>query len=222
MGQKVNPIGFRIGVVLNWPSRWYSRDKKVYAANLLQDCQIRSYLKKSYGYAGIAKVEIERPGPGGRARDIGLIIHVARPGLIIGRRGSELSNMESELERMTGQTVDIRVMEISSPTLSAQLVAEGISDQLRKRTSYKRVMKRAIEMAHEAGAKGIKIQMSGRLGGAEMSRTEHIIDGKLPLQTIDANIDFGFTEARTPQGHIGVKVWIYKGLFSDRNEGDEE
>lgn len=208
MGQKVLPPGFRVGVVQDWRSHWYAREKRLYASNVVQDFRIRDFIRKKYAYAGIARVEVERPG---RGKDLGIVIHVARPGLIIGRRGAELANMEADLQRMTDQTVDIRVKEVSAPALDAYLVAEGIAGQLRKRSSFKRTMKRAVELARQAGAEGVKVQLSGRLGGSEMARREHLISGKLPLQTIIADIDFGFTEAPTSQGNIGVKVWIYKG-----------
>jgi small subunit ribosomal protein S3 len=207
MGQKVCPIGFRLGITQNWRSRWYA-DKKNFGKLLVEDQKIRKYIKKNYRFAGIPKVEIER------TRDEGakIIIYSARPGLIIGRKGSEIEKLKSGIEKIVEKSVDIKIQEVDRPELEAQLVAESIAEQLQKRAAYRRTIKKSVESTMGLGAKGIKVQVSGRLGGAEIARTEGATKGSIPLHTIRANIDYGFAESMTTYGTIGVKVWIYKGL----------
>lgn len=221
MGQKVNPIGFRVGVVLGWKSRWYA-SKQDYAGLLIEDFKIRKFIKNhpkksQYRQAGIDRIEIER------TRDeVKVVLFVARPGLIIGKKGQEIEILQEELQNLTGRRINLKVEEVGRPELQAQLVAEDIAEQLQKRASFRRAMKRTLEQSMEAGAKGIKIQLSGRLGGAEMSRCEKQIAGSLPLSTIRANIDYGFTEALTAQGHIGVQVWVNKGMFTGSDDNGDD
>ena len=207
MGQKVCPIGFRLGITQNWRSRWYA-DKKEFGKLLVEDQKIRKFIKKNYRFTGIPKVEIER------TRDEGakIIIYSARPGLIIGRKGSEIEKLKSGIEKIVEKGVDIKIQEVDRPELEAQLVAESIAEQLQKRAAYRRTIKKSVESTMGLGAKGIKVQVSGRLGGAEIARTEGATKGSIPLHTIRANIDYGFAESMTTYGTIGVKVWIYKGL----------
>ena len=221
MGQKVNPIGYRTGVMLGWKSRWYA-SKQDYSDLLIEDFKIRRFIKNhpkksQYRQAGIDRIEIER------TRDeVKVVLFVARPGLIIGKKGQEIEILQEELQNLTGRRINLKIEEIGRPELQAQLVAEDIAEQLQKRASFRRAMKRTLEQTMEAGAKGIKIQLSGRLGGAEMSRCEKQIAGALPLSTLMANIDYGFTEALTAQGHIGVQVWVNKGMFTGSdNNGDD-
>lgn len=213
MGQKVNPIGFRTGIMMGWKSQWYA-SKKEFADLLIEDYKIRKYIKDKpqYRNAGIDRIEIER------TRDeVKVKLHVARPGLIIGKKGQEVEQLQQELQDLIGRRVNLKIEEITRPYLHAQLVAEDIAQQLSKRASFRRTMKRAIEQVMEAGAKGVKVQLAGRLGGAEMARCEKQIAGSLPLSTLRAKIDYGFAEAPTQQGNIGVQVWINQGMF----EGDE-
>lgn len=213
MGQKVNPIGFRTGIMLDWKSRWYA-SKKEFAELLLEDRKIRKYVTTKYKFAGIPKVEIER------TRDeVKVVLHAARPGVIIGRKGQQVEQLQDELQQLVGRRINIKIEEISRPELQAHLVAEDIAEQLAKRASFRRTMKRAMETTMEAGAKGIKIELAGRLGGAEMARREKQISGSIPLSTLRAKIDYGFVEAMTAQGHIGVKVWINQGMFEDEDDG---
>ena len=219
MGQKVNPIGFRTGIVMGWKSRWYA-GKKEFAELLVEDQKIRAFIKKhptkqSYRQAGIDRIEIER------TRDeVRVILYVARPGLIIGKKGQEVEVLQEELQGLIGRRVNLKVEEVNRPEIYGQLVAEDIAQQLMKRSSFRRTMKRAIDTSMDAGAKGIKIQMSGRLGGAEMARCEKGNAGALPLSTIQAKINYGFAEASTPQGNIGVQVWINQGSYAgDGNDG---
>ena len=206
MGQKVNPHGLRVGVIKNWSSRWYAPDEK-FGDILVQDYNIREYLKKNLIAAGVPEVEIERDNTG----KVTVYIHCAKPGLVIGKAGSEIEKLKSELSKLAGTTVSVNVIEVKPIELSAQLVAENISSQLERRISFRRAMKQAIRNTMRVGAKGIKISVSGRLGGAEIARTEHYHEGTIPLQTLRADIDYGFWEANTTYGKIGVKVWIYKG-----------
>ncbi len=207
MGQKVNPIAFRTGVMIGWKSRWYA-SKKEFADLLIEDFKIRKYIKGKYRHAGIPKIEIER------TRDeVKVILFSARPGVIIGRKGQAVEALQGELQDLVGRRINIKIEEISRPEIHAQLVAEDISDQLTRRSSFRRTMKRALEQTMEAGAKGIKVQLAGRLGGAEMARREKQIAGSIPLSTLRAKIDYGFTEAKTAQGHIGVQVWVNQGDF---------
>jgi small subunit ribosomal protein S3 len=207
MGQKVCPIGFRLGITQNWRSRWYA-DKKKFGKLLVEDQNIRKYIKKNYRFTGIPKVEIER------TRDEGakIIIYSARPGLIIGRKGSEIEKLKNGIEKIVEKSVDIKIQEVDRPELEAQLVAESIAEQLQKRAAYRRTIKKSVESTMGLGAKGVKVQVSGRLGGAEIARAEGATKGSIPLHTIRANIDYGFAESMTTYGTIGVKVWIYKGL----------
>ena len=205
MGQKVNPHGLRVGVIKDWDSRWFAKDED-FGDTLVCDYKIRKYLKEKLKTAGVPKVEIERTGAG-----VKVLIHCAKPGIVIGRGGSEIEKLRAALEKMTGKSVSVNVVEIKSPDLNAQLVAEAISEQLEKRVAFRRAMKQAIGRTMRMGAKGIKISVSGRLGGAEIARSEHYHEGTIPLQTLRADIDYGFWEANTTYGKIGVKVWIYKG-----------
>jgi small subunit ribosomal protein S3 len=209
MGQKVNPIGFRTGIMIGWKSRWYA-SKKEYADLLIEDHKIRKYIMEKYKFAGIPRIEIER------TRDeVKVILHAARPGVIIGRKGQQVDQLQDELQNLVGRRINIKIEEIARPELQAHLVAEEIAEQLAKRASFRRCMKRAMETTMEAGAKGIKIQLSGRLGGSEMARCEKANAGSLPLSTLRAKIDYGFTEAMTPQGHIGVQVWVNQGMYNE-------
>ena len=206
MGQKVNPHGLRVGVIKNWDSRWFAADEK-FGDILVSDYNIREFLKKKLFLAGIPKIEIERDNTG-RVR---VFIHCAKPGMVIGRGGSEIDGLKAQLEAMTGAPVAVNVVEVKPVDMDAQLVAESIAAQLEKRVAFRRAMKQAIGRTMRLGAKGIKITVSGRLGGAEIARSEHYHEGTIPLQTIRADIDYGFWEANTTYGKIGVKVWIYKG-----------
>jgi small subunit ribosomal protein S3 len=213
MGQKVNPIGFRTGIMIGWKSRWYA-PKKEFAELLIEDFKVRKYIKEKYRVAGIPKIEIER------TRDeVKVILHAARPGIIIGRKGQQVEQLQEDLQRLVGRRINIKIEELSRPEFYAQLVAENVADQLGKRASFRRTIKRAMEQTMETGAKGIKIQLAGRLGGAEMARREKQISGSIPLSTLRAKIDYGFTEAKTAQGHIGVQVWINQGTYEDKNDG---
>ncbi len=204
MGQKVHPIGFRVGIYKDWSSRWYG--EKNYSIFLHEDLKIRKYVKKRLFHAGIARIEIERTSDKAR-----VIIHTARPGLVIGRRGAEVDVMKKELVAQTGRDINIDIIEIRKPDLEAQLVAENITTQLERRVSFRRAMKKAVTSSMRMGAKGIKITCGGRLGGAEIARTEWYREGRVPLHTLRADIDYGVAEARTTYGIIGVKVLIYKG-----------
>ncbi len=205
MGQKVNPNGFRVGVIKNWNSRWFTKDN-VFGDTLVEDYNLRKYLKKTLYSAGVPKIEIERD-----ASKVRIHIHCAKPGMVIGRNGSEIEKLREKCQKMLGKPVIINIVEVKSPDLDATLVAENIAAQLEKRVSFRRALKMSIGRAMKLGAKGIKTQVSGRLGGAEIARTEHYHEGTIPLQTIRADIDYGFAEANTTYGRIGVKVWIYKG-----------
>lgn len=205
MGQKVHPIGFRIGVIKDWEGRWFAR-KKDYADLILEDIKVRKYVKKRLYASGIGKIEIERA-----ANRVKVTIHTARPGMVIGRQGTEVEVIRKELEKLTGKQVQLNIAEIKVPELNAQLVAENVAFQLERRTSFRRAMKQAIGRAMKLGAQGVKVGVSGRLMGAEIARTEGYSEGKVPLHTLRADIDYGFAEANTTYGKIGVKVWIYKG-----------
>jgi small subunit ribosomal protein S3 len=215
MGQKVNPIAFRTGIMIGWKSRWYA-SKQDFSTLLLEDAKIRKFIKHhpsktQYRSAGIDRIEVER------TRDeVKVVLFVARPGLIIGKKGQEVEILQEELQNLTGRRVNLKIEEISRPEIMAQLVAEEIATQLAKRSSFRRTMKRAIETTMDAGARGIKIQLAGRLGGSEMARCEKATAGSLPLSTLRAKIDYGFTEASTAQGNIGVQVWVNQGMY----EGD--
>ncbi|HEV8024251.1 MAG TPA: 30S ribosomal protein S3 [Candidatus Nanopelagicales bacterium] len=209
MGQKINPHGFRLGITTDFTSRWFADDVKKgqrYRDYVEEDVKIRKLLSQGMERAGIAKVEIERT----RER-VRVDIHTARPGIVIGRRGAEADRIRGELEKLTGKQVQLNILEVKNPESEAQLVAQGIAEQLSSRVSFRRAMRKGMQSAMKAGAKGIRVQVSGRLGGAEMSRTEFYREGRVPLHTLRADIDYGFYEARTTFGRIGVKVWIYKG-----------
>ena len=205
MGQKVNPHGFRVGVIKDWDSRWFVNDA-AFGDTLVEDYKIRKFLKKSLYAAGVPQIEIERD-----ALKVRIHIHCAKPGLVIGRGGAEIEKLRATLQKMLGKTVLINIVEVKQPDLNAQLVAENIASQLERRISFRRAMKQSIGRTMKLGAKGIKTTVSGRLGGAEIARTESYHEGTIPLQTIRADIDYGFAEASTTYGRIGVKVWIYKG-----------
>ena len=206
MGQKVNPHGFRVGVIKDWDSRWYARDDKV-GDLIVEDYKIRQYLKKTLYSAGIARIEIERDNA-----KVKIIIYSSRPGVIIGKGGEDIERLRKTVEGMIGKTVaPLSIVEIRSPDLNAQLVAENIAQQLEKRISFRRAMKQAMQRATRLGAKGIKVTCGGRLGGAEIARSESYHEGTIPLQTLRADIDYGFAEANTTYGKVGCKVWIYKG-----------
>ena len=205
MGQKINPTGLRIGVIKDWESRWYS-NPNTFGDTLVEDYELRKYLLKTLAPASVPKVEIERD-----AKRVRITIHCAKPGMVIGRGGAEIEKLKAVCEKKLGKKVSLNIVEIKQPDLDAQLVAENIAAQLEKRVSYRRALKLAIGRTMRLGAKGIKAQVSGRLGGAEIARTENYHEGTIPLQTIRADIDYGFAEADTTYGIIGVKVWIYKG-----------
>jgi small subunit ribosomal protein S3 len=204
MGQKVNPHGFRLGITTDFKSRWYA--DKLYKDYIKEDVAIRKMLTQGMERAGISKVEIER------TRDrVRVDVHTARPGIVIGRRGAEADRLRSNLEKLTGKQIQFNILEVKNPELDAQLVAQAVAEQLSSRVSFRRAMRKSMQSTMKAGAKGIKIQCGGRLGGAEMSRSEFYREGRVPLHTLRANVDYGFFEARTTFGRIGVKVWIYKG-----------
>ncbi len=205
MGQKVHPVGYRLGIVRDWESRWYS-GRKDYAEKLHEDLKLREWISKRWSHAGISKIEIERIG-----KVIRFTIWTARPGVVIGKGGTEIQKVREEIQELTGNKVMINVQEIKNPDREAQIVAEGVASALVRRVSFRRAMKQSIFRAMKSGAEGIKIQCSGRLGGAEIARTEWYLEGRLPLSTLRADIDYGFAEARTLYGVIGVKVWINKG-----------
>ena len=205
MGQKVNPHGLRVGVIKNWDSRWFVEDKK-FGDTLVSDYQIRKYLKSELQKAGVPKIEIERD-----SHRVRVFIHCAKPGMVIGKGGAEIDRYKAQLEKMVGMPVALNVVEVKSPDLNAQLVAENIASQLENRVAFRRAMKMAIRNTMRLGAKGIKISCGGRLGGAEIAKTEHYHEGTIPLQTLRADIEYGFWEANTTYGKIGIKVWIYRG-----------
>jgi small subunit ribosomal protein S3 len=213
MGQKVHPTGFRTGITEPWKSRWYA-SKKDFKDLLLEDVKVRKFLKTKYRAAAIPKVEIER------TRDeVKVILHSARPGVIIGRKGQEVDRLQEELQELLGRRVNLKVEEVGHPEVQAQLIAEDIADQLTKRAAFRRTLKRALETTMGAGARGVKIQLAGRLGGAEMSRCEKAIAGSMPLSTLRAKIDYGFCEAPTAQGNIGIQVWVNQGMYEETGDG---
>lgn len=211
MGQKVNPIGLRLGIVKTWESRWYS-DKK-YSEYILEDHKIRKFIKKKLNHAGISKIEIERS-----AKRIRLRIFTARPGIVIGKKGSEIEILKKELEKTVSQEVSIDIQEIRKPEIDAQLIAENVALQIERRVAFRRAMKRGVSSAMRFGALGIKIICAGRLGGAEMARTEWYREGRVPLHTLRADIDYGFTEANTTYGIIGVKVFVFNGEILKKDQ----
>lgn len=214
MGQKVRPTGFRIGITEDWRSRWYA-SKREFGELLIEDFKIRDFVKKKYLFAGIPKIEIER------TRDQVIVhLHTARPGIIIGRKGQEVDRLKGELEDLVGRRMELKIIEITNPMRSALLVAEDIAQQLAKRGSFRRTIKRALDQVMEAGVHGVKVQLSGRLGGAEMSRCEKASRGSIPLSTLRKHIDYGFAKSQTTMGIIGVKVWIDLGDYSEEETGD--
>lgn len=221
MGHKVHPYGIRLGYTKPWKSRWFSG--KEFSSVLLEDLKIRKFLKKKFLYSGVSNVEIERS-----AKKVRIKIYTARPGIIIGRRGSEIDKVRGEVEKLTSSEVFIDIKEVKVPQTDAQLVAETVARQLEKRVSFRRAMKKAVSFTMAKGAEGIKIQCKGRLGGAEIARTEGYKEGKIPLSTFRADVDYGFSEANTTYGIIGVKTWIYKGdmllrsLNEDKKEEEQE
>ena len=220
MGQKVNPYGFRLGITTDHVSRWFSDSTKKgqrYADFVTEDVKIRRMLSETLDRAGVARIEIER------TRDrVRVDIHTARPGIVIGRRGAEAERIRADLEKLTGKQIQLNILEVKNPEAEAQLVAQGIAEQLAGRVAFRRAMRKGLQGAQRAGAKGIRIQVSGRLGGAEMSRSEFYREGRVPLHTLRANIDYGFYEAKTTFGRIGVKVWIYKGDITNKELAREQ
>ena len=210
MGQKVHPVGYRLGVIYDWESRWYA-DGRAYAKNLHDDLELRKWIKKRWSHAGISRVEIERIGNVMR-----FTVWTARPGVVIGKGGTEIQTVRDELQAKTGNRVMINIQEIKNPDTDAQVVSAGVASSLERRISFRRAMKQSIFRAMKSGAKGIKIQCAGRLGGAEIDRTEWYLEGQLPLSTLRADIAYGFSEAHTMYGVIGIKVWIYKGEVMSR------
>ena len=220
MGQKVNPYGFRLGITTDHVSRWFSDSTKPgqrYSDYLAEDVKIRRLLQTSLDRAGVSRIEIER------TRDrVRVDIHTARPGIVIGRRGAEAERIRADLEKLTGKQIQLNILEVKNPEADAQLVAQGIAEQLAARVAFRRAMRKGLQGAQRAGAKGVRIQVSGRLGGAEMSRSEFYREGRVPLHTLRANIDYGFYEAKTTFGRIGVKVWIYKGDITNKELAREQ
>lgn len=214
MGQKINPHGFRLGITTDWSSRWFA--DKLYKEYVGEDVAIRRMMTKGMERAGISKVEIERT----RER-VRVDIHTARPGIVIGRRGAEAERIRADLEKLTGKQIQLNILEVKNAEIDAQLVAQGVAEQLSARVSFRRAMRKAMQSATRAGAKGIRVQCSGRLGGTEMSRSEFYREGRVPLHTLRADIDYGFFEAKTTFGRIGVKVWVYKGEVSTKRSERE-
>ncbi|ANG84970.1 MULTISPECIES: 30S ribosomal protein S3 [Microbacterium] len=220
MGQKVNPYGFRLGITTDHVSRWFSDSTKPgqrYADYVAEDIKIRKLLQSNLDRAGVSNIEIER------TRDrVRVDIHTARPGIVIGRRGAEAERIRTDLEKLTGKQIQLNILEVKNPEADAQLVAQGVAEQLSARVAFRRAMRKGLQGAQRAGAKGVRIQVSGRLGGAEMSRSEFYREGRVPLHTLRANIDYGFYEAKTTFGRIGVKVWIYKGDLTNKELAREQ
>ena len=218
MGQKVHPTGVRVGVIKDWNARWYANSRD-FADNLVEDQKIRKFLKKKLFAAGISEIEIERT-----AKMVKVNLYTAKPGIVIGKGGAEVENIKAEISKLVGKDVNLNIVEVKDFDTNAQLVAENIAGQLEKRVSFRRAMKQCMQKAMKAGALGIKTAVSGRLGGADMARTEFYKEGNIPLQTLRADIDYGFAEANTTYGKIGVKVWIYKGeiLPTKKEEGGDK
>jgi len=216
VGQKVNPKGLRIGIIRDWEGKWFA-DKKNYAALLHEDLKIREFIKKKLFAAGVSQVQIERA-----ANRVKVFIHTAKPGIVIGRGGAEVENLRKQLEQISGKQVSVNIVEIKVPEIDAQLVAEGVAAQLEKRVAFRRAMKQVVNRSMKMGAKGIRIASGGRLAGAEIARTEWYSEGKVPLHTLRADIDYGFAEANTTYGKIGIKVWIYKGEVLPAPKGEEK
>jgi len=215
MGQKVHPIGIRLGIVKDWTSKWYA-DSKDYADYLFTDLKVREYLKKKLQQASVSRIQIERP-----ARNARITVHTARPGMVIGKKGEDIESLRKEVSKMMGIPVHINIEEIRKPELDAQLVAESVAQQLERRIMYRRAMKRAVTNTMRLGAGGIKINVAGRLNGAEIARREWYREGRVPLHTLRADIDYGTAEAHTPSGVIGIKVWIFKGEVFNTVEQEE-
>lgn len=211
MGQKVHPTGIRLGIVKDWTSRWYASSQD-YPVFLHQDLTVRNYLKKKLSHASVSRIQINRP-----ANNANIVVHTARPGIVIGKKGEDIDRLRTEVSEMMGIPVQINVEEIRKPELDAQLVAEGVAQQLEKRIMYRRAMKRAVTNTMRLGAEGIKINVAGRLNGAEIARSEWYREGRVPLHTLRADIDYGFAEALTTYGIIGIKVWIFKGEVFDND-----
>jgi small subunit ribosomal protein S3 len=212
MGQKVRPTGFRTGIMLDWQSSWYA-SKQDFAELLVEDQRIRAFIQRRYGRSGISRIKIERT-----REKVVIYIYSARVGMIIGKKGQEVDKLTQDLERLAHRHIEVNTMEINRPEVDPKLVSEDIAEQLEKRASFRRTMKRAIDQTMEAGAKGIRVQLSGRLGGSEMARQETSMAGNLPLSTLRAKIEYGFSEAKTAQGHIGIKVWINNGDYLNSEE----
>lgn len=212
MGQKINPIGFRLAVNRNWASRWYASNKS-FAAMLLEDIKVRDFLKQKLAHAAVSRVVIERP-----AKNARITVHSARPGVVIGKKGEDIEQLKQQLQRMMGVPVHVNIEEVRKPELDAQLIADSIAQQLQKRIMFRRAMKRAITNAMRLGAQGIKIMSAGRLNGIEIARTEWYREGRVPLHTLRADIDYGFSEAKTTYGVIGIKVWVFKGEVMQKSE----
>jgi len=206
MGQKVNPIGFRVGIIRNWESIWYAADKN-FGAQLREDIKLRRHVKERLKHAGVSRIIIERP-----AGKIKVTVHTSRPGVVIGKKGSEIDAVRNELVREFGQEVQVFIVEVRRPEAEAQLVAENVAFQMERRVAFRRAMKRAVQSAMRMGAKGVRINCAGRLGGAEIARTEWYREGRVPLHTLRADVDYGFAEAHTTYGVIGVKVWVFNGI----------
>lgn len=215
MGQKVNPTGLRVGIIRDWDAKWYA--EKDYAANLHEDLRIRKFILNKLANASISQIEIERA-----AKRVNISIHTAKPGMVIGKGGSEVEKLRKELNDLTGKRVHINIVEIKKPDLDAKLVGEDIAQQLENRIAFRRAMKQAIQRTMRAGAKGIKVQVAGRLNGADMSRIEHFSDGTVPLHTLRADIDYAWVEAHTTYGKLGVKVWIYRGEILPAKKSDRK
>jgi small subunit ribosomal protein S3 len=213
MGQKVHPNGFRVGITRDWNSKWYAR-KKEFADLLFEDHEIRKMIKDEYAFAGIPKIEIERKG-----ETATVTVHCARPGILIGRKGAKIEKLTEDLQKLTGKIVDLKVIEVTRPEISAQLVAEGVAEQLKKRAAFRRTIKRQLQLTMEKGAKGVKLQVGGRLGGREMASIVKQSMGSIPLHTLRADIDYGFAVSKTKAGTVGVKCWVYTGdVMLDKRE----
>jgi len=215
MGQKVRPTGFRTGIMVKWLSNWYA-SKQDFSELLVEDQKIRKFVKKRHGQAGISKIKIERT-----REKVVVYVHAAKVGMIIGPKGQKIDKLTKDLEDLCHRHIEVKTMEVNRPEIDPQLVAEDIAEQLQKRSSFRRTMKRAIDTTMESGAKGIRVQMSGRLAGSEMARTESAMAGSIPLSTLRARVEYGFAEAKTAQGHIGVKVWINNGDYLNPEEQTE-
>lgn len=215
MGQKVRPTGFRTGIMVDWLSHWYA-SKQDFAELLVEDQKIRKFIKKRYRGSGISKIRIQRT-----REKVTVYIHSARVGMIIGKKGQEIEKLTQDLQHLCHRVIEVKTIEVNRPELDPQLVAEDIAEQLQKRASFRRTMKKAIDVSMEAGAKGVKVQLAGRLAGSEMARTEVAMAGSIPLSTLRARVEYGFTEAKTAQGHIGIKVWINNGDYLNPQEDSD-